>query len=93
MISWNWGWSISWNWSRGWGIGWSWSIGWGWGIGWSRCVVSILVVLDETLVRAGHPLVLDIGVVLLVLVHEVVHDLNPAVRELHTVLAWVTGKS
>ena len=93
MISWNWGWSISWNWSRGWGIGWSWSIGWGRGIGWSRCVVSILVVLDETLVRAGHPLVLDIGVVLLVLVHEVVHDLNPAVRELHTVLAWVTGKS
>ena len=87
MISWNWGWSISWNWSRGRGIGWSGDIGW------SRCVVSILMVLDETLVRAGHPLVLDIGVVLLVLVHEVVHDLNPAVRELHTVLAWMTGKS
>ena len=50
-------------------------------------MVSILMVLDETLVRAGHPLVLDISVVLLVLVHEVVHDLDSAIRELHTVLA------
>ena len=64
-----------------------------WSIGWSRCVVSILMVFDETLVRAGNTLVFNISVVLLVLVHEVVHDLNPAVRELHTVLAWMTGKS
>ena len=50
-------------------------------------MVSLLVVLDETLVRAGHALVFDIRVVLFVLVHEVVHDLYSAVGELHTVLA------
>ena len=51
-------------------------------------MVSLLVVLDETLVRAGHALVFDIRVVLFVLVHEVVHDLNSAVGQLHPVLAW-----
>jgi len=51
-------------------------------------VVSLLVVLDETLVRAGHALVFDIRVVLFVLVHEVVHDLNSAVGQLHPVLAF-----
>ena len=80
MISWSWSRSISWGWSR--------SISWSWGIGWSWSVVTILVVFDQTLVRAGNPLVLHVSVVLLVLVHEVVHDLNSAVWELHSVLAW-----
>jgi len=51
-------------------------------------VVSILVVFDETLVRAGNPLVFNISVVLFVLIHEVVHDLDSAVGKLHTVLAF-----
>ena len=50
-------------------------------------MVSVLMVFDETLVRAGNTLVFNISVVLLVLVHEVVHDLYSAVGELHTVLA------
>ena len=50
-------------------------------------MVSILVVFDETLVRAGNPLVFNISVVLFVLIHEVVHDLDSAVGKLHTVLA------
>ena len=50
-------------------------------------MVSILMVFDETLIRAGNTLVFNISVVLFVLVHEVVHDLDSAVRELHTVLA------
>jgi len=98
VVGWHWGRSISWNWSRGIGRHWCRGIGrhwcrgiswnWGWSIGWGRCVVSILVVFDETLVRAGHTLVLDIRVVLLVLVHEVVHNLDPAVGKLHPVLAF-----
>ena len=84
----NWGWSIgrSWdNWSGGvcrcWGIGsWSSMVGRGWGM------VSILVVLDQRLVRAGSTLILDISMVLLVLIHKVVHNLDPAVRQLHSVL-------
>ena len=51
-------------------------------------MVSILVVFDETLVRAGNPLVFHISMVLFVLIHEVVHDLDSAVGKLHTVLAW-----
>jgi len=51
-------------------------------------VVSILVVFDETLVRAGNPLVFHISMVLFVLIHEVVHDLDSAVGKLHTVLAF-----
>ena len=51
-------------------------------------MVSILMVFDETLVRAGNPLVFNISVVLFVLIHEVVHDLDSAVGKLHTVLAW-----
>merc|ERR1719464_2417454 len=43
-------------------------------------------VLDEGLVGAGHALVLHVGVVLLVLVHEVVHDLRAAVRQVDHVL-------
>ena len=50
-------------------------------------MVSVLMVFDETLIRAGNTLVFNISVVLFVLVHEVVHDLYSAVRELHTVLA------
>ena len=88
MISWSWSWSISWSWSRSISWGWSRSISWSWSIGWSWSVVTILVVFDETLIRAGNPLVLHVSVVLLVLVHEVVHDLNSAVWELHSVLAW-----
>jgi len=43
-------------------------------------------VLDEGLVGAGHALVLHVRVVLLVLVHEVVHDLRAAVRQVDHVL-------
>ena len=50
-------------------------------------MVTILMVFDETLVRTGDALVFNISVVLFVLVHEVVHDLNSAVGKLHTVLA------
>jgi len=86
----HWSWGISWNWSRS--ISWSRSrsIGWNWSrsISWWWCVVSILVVFDETLVRAGNPLVFNISVVLFVLIHEVVHDLDSAVGKLHTVLAF-----
>jgi hypothetical protein len=39
--------------------------------------------LEKGLVRAGLALVLYIGVVLLVLVHIVVHNLQPAVRQLN----------
>jgi hypothetical protein len=39
--------------------------------------------LEKGLVRAGLALVLNIGVVLLVLVHIVVHNLQPAVRQLN----------
>merc|ERR1719237_1421405 len=42
--------------------------------------------LDEGLVGAGHTLVLHVRVVLLVLVHEVVHDLRAAVRQVDHVL-------
>jgi len=51
-------------------------------------VVSILMVFDETLVRAGNTLVFNISVVLFVLVNKVVHDLDSAVGKLHTVLAF-----
>ena len=51
-------------------------------------MVPLLVMLEKALVRAGHSLVLDVSVVLLVLVHEVVHDLGPAVGQLNSVLTW-----
>ena len=70
------------NWSRG--------IGRCWGISWGRGRVSRLVVLEEGLVRAGDSLVLDVSVVLLVLVNKVVHDLSPAVGQLHSVLTCNT---
>ena len=72
------------SWHRGWGIGRC------WGISWSRGVVSLLGVLEEALVRAGDTLVLDVSVVLLVLVNKVVHDLSPAVGQLHSVLTCNT---
>ena len=45
------------------------------------------LLMDERLVGARNTLVLDVGVVLLVLVHEVIHDLGPAVGQFHLVLA------
>ena len=45
------------------------------------------LLVDERLVGTGNALVLDVGVVLLVLVHEVIHDLGPAVGQFHLVLA------
>ena len=47
-------------------------------------------VVDEGCVRAGDSLVLDVSVVLLVLVNKVVHDLSPAVGQLHSVLTCNT---
>ena len=67
---------------RGWGIGWGRSMIGGRG----RCMVTILVVLDQRLVRTGDSLILDISMVLLVLIHIVVHNLGSAIRELHSVL-------
>ena len=63
---------------------WHWCIGRGrsWGIGRGRGMV-----LDQGLVRAGNSLILDISMVLLVLIHKVVHNLDPAVWQLHSVLA------
>merc|ERR1712079_853123 len=46
------------------------------------------MVLDQGLVRAGNSLILDISMVLLVLIHKVVHNLDPAVWQLHSVLAF-----
>merc|ERR1712117_973349 len=51
-------------------------------------MVSILVVFEEGLVWAWSALILDISMVLLVLIHKVVHNLNPAVWQLHSVLAF-----
>ena len=95
------GWGIGWGRSmiggRGRSIGWSRSVIWCRGrcIGWSRgmvggrgrCMVTILVVLDQRLVRTGDSLILDISMVLLVLIHIVVNNLGSAIRELHSVLA------
>ena len=90
----NWGWGISWGWSigsRSWGIGWGRSISWCWGIGgWGGGMVSILVMLDQRLVRAGDSLILDISMILLVLIHKVVHNLNSAVWQLNSVLTYKT---
>jgi hypothetical protein len=44
-------------------------------------------VLDERFVWALDSLVLHVGMVLLVLVHKVVHNLGPAVGQLDAVLA------
>ena len=46
-----------------------------------------VVGLLRLLMVADLSLVLDVGVVLLVLVHEVIHDLGPAVGQFHFVLA------
>ena len=68
------------------------SISWGrsviGGRGWS--MVTILVVLDQRLVRTGDSLILDISMVLLVLIHKVVNNLGSAIRELHSVLTYNT---
>ena len=69
------------------GISWCWGICWGRGISWGWGMVAILVVFDQRLVRAGNSLILDISMVLLVLIHKVVHNLDPAVWQLHSVLA------
>merc|ERR1719242_331579 len=81
MVGWSRSWSICW--CRSWSICWSRGISRGWSIGWSW---GIFLLVNEALVGAGNSLVLDISVVLLVLVHEVVNYLGPAVRELHSVL-------
>merc|ERR1719278_902800 len=47
--------------------------------------------VDEGLVGAGNSLVLHVSVVLLVLVHEVVNDLSPAVRQVNHILALDNG--
>ena len=78
---------VCWHWSRG--IGRSWHY-WCWSVGRSWSVVPLLVMLEKALVRAGHSLVLDVSVVLLVLVNKVVHDLSPAVGQLHSVLTCNT---
>merc|ERR1719341_2786829 len=48
-------------------------------------------VVDEGLVGAGDALILDIGVVLLVLIHKVVHNLSPAVRQVDHILTLDNG--
>ena len=87
VVGWHGGRGICWNWC--WGISRGWGISWSWGIGWGRGMVSLFV-LDEALVGAGDTLVLDVSVVLLVLVNKVVHDLSPAVGQLHSVLTCNT---
>ena len=84
---------VCWHWSRGIGRSWHywcWSVGRSGGIGRSWSVVPLLVMLEKALVRAGDSLVLDVSVVLLVLVNKVVHDLSPAVGQLHSVLTCNT---
>merc|ERR1712177_146289 len=61
---------------------------WSWGIGWSWGMISILVVFEEGLVRAWSSLILDISMILLVLIHKVVHNLNSAVWQLYSVLTF-----
>merc|ERR1712001_744372 len=48
-------------------------------------------VVDEGLVGAGNTLVLHVSVVLLVLVHKVVDNLSPAVRQVNHILALDNG--
>merc|ERR1712158_193169 len=48
-------------------------------------------VVDEGLVGAGNTLVLHVSVVLLILVHKVVDNLSPAVRQMHHILALDNG--
>lgn len=59
-----------------------------WSICRGRSMVTILVVLDKGLVRAGNSLILDISMVLLVFIHKVINNLSSAVRELHSVLTF-----
>merc|ERR1719278_2476237 len=47
--------------------------------------------VDEGLVGAGNTLVLHVSVVLLVLVHKVVDNLSPAVRQVNHILALDNG--
>merc|ERR1719188_1795023 len=46
------------------------------------------LVLDEGLVWAWSSLILDISMILLVLIHKVVHNLNSAVWQLYSVLTF-----
>ena len=94
MVGWSWSISRGWSICRGWSISWSWGIGrscnnWSSMVSWSWGMVTFLV-LDEGLVWAWGTLILDISMILLILIHKVVHNLNSAVWQLNSVLTYKT---